>query len=349
MKKHLLNQPMFRVVVPPFYGFMMYFLILLVNNRLYQIFESLITDELLVCIGLAYLVSESIRLSTVLLQKYTGESFKTPVTVGSLFLLNVVVGGGMAFLGVTAYFKGYMGYEYLSSYKPQLVTLVTTYSISSLLYTLFYLSIYFLTVKNESQLEQEDLKRQNLEHQLEIFNNEINPDLLFQSLETLISLVHHDKDAAEDFVDQLSLVYRYILDNRKRELVPLREELRIAKTIFYLFKEKYPGQVHLDIDVCGPYDERLLVPNATPMLLDCIINGSIISKYQPLKIHISCDKDEDYLVIQHNDNDKLSASKYVKQSLNGLHEAFAYFTDRPVIQIKAYGDVFIKFPLLDLK
>ncbi len=349
MKKHLLNQPMFRVVVPPFYGFMMYFLILLVNNRLYQIFESLITDELLVCIGLAYLVSESIRLSTVLLEKNTGESFKKPVTVGSLFLLNIVVGGGMAFLGVTAYFKGYMGYEYLSSYKPQLVTLVTTYSISSLLYTLFYLSIYFLTVRNESQLEQEDLKRQNLEHQLEIFNNEINPDLLFQSLETLISLVHHDKDAAEDFVDQLSLVYRYILDNRKRELVPLREELRIAKTIFYLFKEKYPEQVHLDIDVCGPYDERLLVPNTTPMLLDCIINGSIISKYQPLTIQISCDKDEDYLVIQHNDNDKLSASKYVKQSLNGLHEAFAYFTDRPVIQIKAYGDVFIKLPLLDLK
>ncbi|GAB5526732.1 MAG: histidine kinase [Roseivirga sp.] len=340
---------MFRVVVPPFYGFMMYFLILLVNNRLYQIFESLITDELLVCIGLAYLVSESIRLSTVLLEKYTGKSFKKPLTVGSLFLLNIIVGGGMAFLGVTAYFKGYMGYEYLSSYKPQLVTLVTTYSVSSLLYTLFYLSIYFLTVKNESQLEQEDLKRQNLEHQLEIFNNEINPDLLFQSLETLISLVHHDKDAAEDFVDQLSLVYRYILDNRKRELVPLREELRIAKTIFYLFKEKYPGQVHLDIDVCGPYDERLLVPNATPMLLDCIINGSIISDRQPLKIQISCDKDEDYLVIQYDDNAKLKASQYIKQSLNGLHEAFAYFTDRPVIQIKAYGDVFIKLPLLDLK
>jgi hypothetical protein len=68
-----------------------------------------------------------------------------------------------------------------------------------------------------------------------------------------------------------------------------------------------------------------------------------------LKIQISCDKDEDYLVIQHNENDKLSASKYIKQSHDSLHEAFAYFTDRPVIQIKAYGDVFIKLPLLDLK
>jgi sensor histidine kinase YesM len=349
MKKHLLNQAMFRMAVPPFYGFMMYFLILLINNELYQVVESLITNELLVCVGLAYLASESIRLSTVLFEKYAGTQFRKPLGIASLFLINLVVGGGMIYLGVTLYFQLIVGYEFVSSYRSELVTLVTTFSISSLLYTLFYLSIYFLTVRNESQLEKEDLKRQNLEHQLEIFNNEINPDLLFQSLETLISLVHHDKDAAEDFVDQLALVYRYILDNRKRELVPLREELRIAKTIFYLFKEKYPEQVSLEIDVCGDYEERLLVPNTTPMLLDCIINGSIISKYQPLKVHISCDKEEDYLVIKHNDNDKLSASRYITQSQTGLHEAFAYFTERPVIQIKAYGDVFIKLPLLDLK
>lgn len=348
MRSHLLNQAMFRVVVPPFYGFMMYFLILLVNNNLEQIFYSLITDELLVCVLLAYLVSESIRFSTVLFEKYMDEQFRKPLSISLLFVLNLAVAIGMASLGVIAYFQGYWGNEYFSSYRTEFVTLVTTFSISSLLYTMFYLSIHFLTVKNDSELKKEDLKRQNLEHQLEIFNNEINPDLLFQSLETLIGLVHHDKDAAEDFVDQLSLVYRYILDNRKRELIPMREELRIAKTIFYLFKEKYPGQISLNIEECGAFEERLLVPNATPMLLDCIINGSIISKYRPLNIKISCDKDENYLIIQHNDNDKLSASHYIKQSQDALHEAFAYFTDRPVIQIKAYGDVFIKLPLLDL-
>lgn len=348
MRKHLLNQALFRVAVPPLYGFMMYFLILLINNNLLQIGDTLLTEELLVCVSLAYLVSESARLSTVLFEKYTGEQFRTTLSIGLLFLLNLMVGLGVTYLGVTVYFRYIEGYEFLSSYRQPLVTLVTIYGISTALYTLFYLSIYFLTVKNESQLEQEGLKRQNLEHQLEIFNNEINPDLLFQSLETLISLVHHDKDAAEDFVDQLSLVYRYILDNRKRELVPLREEVRIAKTIVYLFKEKYPDQLSLDVDLCEPYSERLLVPNATPMLLDCIINGTIISKYQPLHIQISCDKEEDYLVIQHKENDKLSASAQVKKSQDTVDQAFNYFTDRPVIKIKAYGDVFIKLPLLDL-
>jgi len=348
MRKHLLNQAMFRVAVPPLYGFMMYFLILLINNNLLQIGDTLLTEELLVCVALAYLVSESIRLSTVLFERYAGEQFRKPVGIALIFLTNLIVGVAVAYLGSTLYFRFYLEYEFLSSYRQTLTKLVTIYGVSTMLYTLFYLSIYFLTVKNEDQLEQEDLKRQNLEHQLEIFNNEINPDLLFQSLETLISLVHHDKDAAEDFVDQLSLVYRYILDNRKRELVPLREELRIAKTIIYLFKEKYPGQLSLEVDLCQPYSERLLVPNTTPMLLDCIINGTIISKYQPLHIKISCDKDEDYLVIQHGENDKLSASKFIKNSQDTVDQAFAYFTDRPVIKIKAHGDVFIKLPLLDL-
>ena len=348
MKRHLLHQPMFRVVVPPIYGFMMYFLILLIGNSMYQLTDSVLTSELLLCVVLAFVVSEFNRLATLIFEKRTGEEFKTPVNLTLLFLLNLLLAAGLTYLLVTLYFIEIEGYIYVASYRQPLTTLVSVYTISAGLYTLFYLSIYFLTVKNETQLKQEDLKRENLEHQLEIFNNEINPDLLFQSLETLISLVHHDKDAAEYFVDQLSLVYRYILDNRKKELVTLQDELKAAKTIFYLFNEKFPGQLKLEVDVCEPFSKSLLVPNSVPMLLDCVINGSIISQFQPMKISLSCDKEEGYLVLQHKENDKLSASKFVKKTRDSLHEAFAYFTDRPVIQIKAYGDVFIKLPLLDL-
>ena len=90
-------------------------------------------------------------------------------------------------------------------------------------------------------------KKQNLAHQLEIFNNEINPDLLFQSLETLIPLVHHDPGTAENFVDRLATVYRYILDNRKKELVSVEEEIQASKNLIYLFKEKYPVQLNYEL------------------------------------------------------------------------------------------------------
>jgi hypothetical protein len=347
MTKNLLNQPLFRIAVPPLYGFMMYFLILLLNNSLGMIANTVLTQELFICVILAFLISEPIRLVIVLFEKALGNELRRSRNLILLFVSVFIASAGITFGAIYFYFTEIENYEFLASFQPQLEKLVMIYSISGLLYTLFYLSIYFLSVKNETELKKEDLKRQNLEHQLEIFNNEINPDLLFQSLETLISLVHHNVDAAEDFVDRLSLVYRYILDNRKKELVPVQDELVATKNLFLLFKEKFGDQINFQIDEKRLKKEKLLVPNSLPMLLDCIINSSIISKYQVLKVSISFDED-DYLVIQYKENDKLSLDRLIRKRQSNLHEAFAYFSDRPVIQIKAYGDAFVKLPLLQL-
>lgn len=317
-------------------------------NSLDQIGDTMFTSELLLCVILSYLVSEGARFATVILEKRLDRNLRKPANMIALFVSNLVVGTGLAFLAVYLYFTEYGGLNSIDSFRTELMTLVLTYSFSSLLYTLFYLSIYFLTSKNETEIKQEDLKRQNLEHQLEIFNNEINPDLLFQSLETLISLVHHDLDNAEDFVDRLSMVYRYILENRKRELVNLRDEMGASENLFHLFREKYPDQVSFEVKDLTSCNDRLMVPNSMPILLDCIINGSIISSRQPLHITVSYDEQEDYLVVQHKENDKLSVNKDVKRRRERMHEAYAYFTDRPVIQIKAYGDVFMKLPLLNV-
>jgi two-component system LytT family sensor kinase len=129
--------------------------------------------------------------------------------------------------------------------------------------------------------------------------------------------------------------------------VPVQDELIATKNLFLLFKEKFGDKISFQIDEKGMKSERLLVPNSLPMLLDCIINSSIISKYQALKVSISFDED-DYLVIQYKENDKLSLDRLIRKRQTNLHEAFAYFSDRPVIQIKAYGDAFVKLPLLQL-
>ncbi|KYG81653.1 histidine kinase [Roseivirga ehrenbergii] len=348
MKKNLLDQPLFRITVPPIYGLMMYFLILLLNNSLAQITDTVLTQELLLCVVLAFLTSESLRLTIVLFEKKVGHELRRTGNITLLFFTSLLISAAIIFAAVYYYFSEIEGNSYFVLFKSNLIKLVSIYSISGLLYTLFYLSIYFLSVKNETEIKREDLKRQNLEHQLEIFNNEINPSLLFQSLETLISLVHHNIDAAEDFVDRLSLVYRYILDNRKKELVKVEDELQATKNLFLLFKEKYPEQISLTIAPWTGEKGKLLVPNSLPMLLDCVVNSTIISGYQPLNIRISFDE-EGYLVLQYQENDKLSLDAMIKKRHKNLHQAFAYFSDKPVIQIKAYGDAFIKLPLLELK
>ncbi len=349
MKKNLLNQPIFRLMVPPIYGVMMYLLILMINNNLGQLSETILNNELMLCVALAFLTSEFIRLVIVLFERRLEERLRKTASIVSLFGASLLVGALVNFFAVDAYFRYFEGFEYFSSYSTTLYTIVITYSVSAMLYTLFFMSIHLLSIKNDTELRKEDLKRQNLEHQLEIFNNEINPDLLFQSLETLISLVHHNLDKAEDFVDRLAIVYRYILDNRKKEVVSLEDEVLACKNLIYLFKEKYPDQLTLSVKNEKFAKGKFMVPNTIPMVLDCMINGSIISPWQPMNIVIDCAGEDDYLVIQHKENDKLSNNKYIKNRYQNLHEAFAFFTDKPVIQIKAYGDAFIKVPLLDIK
>ncbi len=344
MKKNLIHQPFFRVVVPPIYGLMMYLLILLLNNELGQLGETIFTAELLVCVVLAFLISEPLRFIIRLFEKKANDDLRSSGNISALLITNLLAGAIIVLIAAYSYFYFYEGFIF----QAIIIKMVIVYGVSGLLFTLFFLSTHFLSVKNESELKKEDLKRQNLEHQLEIFNNEINPDLLFQSLETLITLVHHNQDKAEDFVDRLAIVYRYILENRKKELVVLKDEIKAAKNLMYLFQERYPKQLHFELKNELKNAEKLLVPNALPTMLDCIVNNSIISAHQPLHISIDGDGEEGYLVIQYTDNQKLSPNKHIKKRCKNVHDAFAFFSDRPVIEIKAYGNGFVKLPLLDL-
>ena len=148
MTKNLLNQPLFRIAVPPLYGFMMYFLILLLNNSLGMIANTVLTQELFICIILAFLISEPVRLVIVLFEKTLGNELRSSKNLILLFVSVFIASAGITFGAIYFYFTEIENYEFLASFQPQLEKLVMIYSISGLLYTLFYLSIYFLSVKN---------------------------------------------------------------------------------------------------------------------------------------------------------------------------------------------------------
>lgn len=348
MKSNILNQPLFRLIVPSFYGLMMYILILLINNSLGSLNETIFTSELLLCVILAYAISEPIRLLIGVFERRFGDSLRQFGAILTMIGTNALVGGAIVFTLGYLYFTQVEEASYFSLFQTTLIKLTIVYGLSAVFYTVFFLSVYFLSIKNESELKKEDLKRQNLEHQLEIFNNQINPDLLFQSLETLISLVHHDLDQAEGFVDRLAHFYRSILDNRKKELIPLTDELRACDNLMHLFKARFPEQLDLKVLPSQKSNGTMVVPGAIAMTLDCIINGSIVSQYQPMTITLDCDGEEDYLVLMHKENERLSKSPYIKHCRKNLHEAYAYFTEKPVIEIKAFGEAFVKIPQIRL-
>ena len=101
-----------------------------------------------------------------------------------------------------------------------------------------YESIYFFTKYRQSVLEQERLARANVQTQLSALQQQVNPHFLFNSLNTLATIIPEDPRLATRFVQRLAAVYRRLLEYRHEDLIPLREELTALEDYIFLLKTR---------------------------------------------------------------------------------------------------------------
>ncbi|MCM4151482.1 hypothetical protein DHD05_07765 [Arenibacter sp. N53] len=140
-------------------------------------------------------------------------------------------------------------------------------------------------IQGESILENEHLKQQNLQNELSALKNQINPHFLFNSLNTLNSLIRDNKEATM-FVKKLSFMYRYILQSGDRDLVPLKDELKFLESYTYLIKTRYRNRFQIDIAIDESYLDRKIPPLALQLLVENAVKHNEISETHPLKVLI---------------------------------------------------------------
>ena len=150
-------------------------------------------------------------------------------------------------------------------------------------------AISFFQSWRQAAVNEEKLQSEMLEYQYKSLVNQVNPHFLFNSLNVLTSLVHEDPDLAVKFIQQLSKVYRYTLENRDRELVSFEEEKKLIE--YYLFLLNIRFEDSLDIDLQLDENKKgMLIPMALQILVENAIKHNMISKQKPLKIKIeTCD------------------------------------------------------------
>ena len=94
-----------------------------------------------------------------------------------------------------------------------------------------FLSYYSLSKLHQTQITLLETQKIASEHQLEQLKKQISPHFLFNNLNVLSSLIHTNTQAADVFLDKFSGLYRYILQSRHHELVPLTKELNFCQRI----------------------------------------------------------------------------------------------------------------------
>jgi sensor histidine kinase YesM len=341
MKKYFIHNPFFRLFAPAVYGILIYLLVLLINNQVMHVEEFFNEGEVYICVGLTYLSFESIRIVIIILDRFLRGKYAL-LRIPIQFTLTTIISTITAMTGLTIYFAYFIGF---SMSNTQLISFTVIYALTALLYNFLYYSNDYMHRENTLKLTSEKQQREVLEMEMAEFKNDINPDLLYESLENVISLMNKKNDQAEEYIDYLASAYRYVLTNRQRELISLRSEIEAARNIVRLLNEKYFGQLKLDVSIDENTLNSQLIPGSLPIVIECIVRNTIISTQQPL--HIRCYlEDDEYLVVQSKLNDRLIQHNESNLALSRLQKSYSLYSDRPLIQVKAYEENYIKLPVL---
>ena len=345
MKRILFHQPAFRLIGPAFAGFMIYILILLIFDRIVNLNDNFDLYELLFCVILSYAWFETMRLLTRAMNRFfhSGNmswnriiSHTLTLIAGSVLLISLICYG---------YFTFVLGLSAFSSFTAEFSAFNIVFGIAVIFYNMTYLGMFFLQRQNEMALEREKTLNKNIEYELQTFQNEVNPYLLYHSLETLIPIIHHDKDQADQYVNKLSKVYRYMLDHRKEELTSLNDELQAANNLIELINPRHYHQIHFSSETNHQFQEYLLVPGSIPRMIESIVENAIVNELQA--INISCKISEtNYLLLRCDFKRRIVPANNPLKEIENLQKAYSFYTDMQVILAEGNDELLIKIPML---
>ncbi len=159
--------------------------------------------------------------------------------------------------------------------------------------TAIYESINAFEQWEKTLRETEQLKKLHLQTQFEGLKSQINPHFLFNSLNSLSSLIEEDAGQAERFVEEMSSVYRYLLRSNETPLVRLSDELTFAGSYFHLLSTRYGEHIRLEQAVDANYFDYLLPPLTLQLLLENAVKHNVILPEQPLHIRIETAPNDD--------------------------------------------------------
>ena len=203
----------------------------------------------------------------------------------------------------------------------------------------------FLTGWKQTILEAEKLKKEQAIAQYETLKTQVNPHFLFNSLNVLTTLVHKDADVAEQFINQLSKVYRYILESRAQEIIGLDEEMRNLEAYVFLMKIRFGGNFNFDNQLTININRYKVAPLTLQMLVENALKHNEVSKMHPLSISVFFD--DNFIVVRNNLQLKTNQNDSTGIGLSNIKSRYEFLSSQPISVSEADGFFTVKIPLIN--
>ena len=167
--------------------------------------------------------------------------------------------------------------------------------------------LYWYIKNREKNLKKmQQMEQEKIQFQFQVLRNQINPHFLFNSFNTLVSIIEDNPKMAVGYVEHLSEFFRNIVNYRDKDVITLGEEIMLMQNYFYLQQKRYGNNLKLVISVSEEAKKHTFIPPLTmQLLLENAIKHNAVSKETPLLVELFTD-DGKWLLLRNNINPKLS-------------------------------------------
>lgn len=231
-------------------------------------------------------------------------------------------------------------------FHPSREVIVATYAINIFMVLSLILSIFgyhFFVRWKEEKIAAAELEKEKAQVQYDNLKNQLNPHFLFNALSSLNSLIFENPQLASDFLQQLSKVYRYVLENKEKNAVTLQTEINFVSHYIKLLETRFGDGLKILMSINEEAKEKTIVPVTIQILIENAVKHNTTSKDSPLIIRIATEGD--FLSVENNLQKKSAVETSNKHGLENLKNLYRYISDKAVQVAESGGSFKVKVPL----
>ena len=237
-----------------------------------------------------------------------------------------------------------VGFEEFYTNEFQRGTFYLTVLFITITASLFFHAFYFYKELQKRKVTEQKIIAGTASAQFDALKNQLDPHFLFNSLNVLTSLIDENPDAAQQFTTSLSKVYRYVLEQKNKELVTVDEELQFAKTYVSLLKMRFEDSIVFETPEKATNPEAKVVPLSLQLLLENAVKHNIVNASKPL--HIKIYENSGNLVVENILQPKEVIKKSSGVGLSNIKQRYSLLTNREVIINKTASSFVVQIPML---
>ena len=331
----------FRVILIPAFGIIIPLITGMINDKNFTNWQ--VKLSFLYTIAISFLIWEGNRYLHFSLRSYF-DWINKPVQKLTVLMLSIT------FYSVPVSILLIVGWYKLFTNDPVNWNIITQSTLIILVAVIFithaYETVFLVKESQNEMIRSEQLERAKAEAELEALKNQIDPHFIFNSLNTLSHLIEERPDKAKLFNDNLADVYRYILQNKARDLVLLQDELAFLSSYFLLLKIRFENAVRISFDLGDGMDQYLMPPISLQLLAENAIKHNEFSLVAPLVLTISMYNDT--LVISNPITRKELRKPSSRIGLQNLRERYKLITQKEIGVDIIDGTFIVTLPILKI-